>query len=57
LKADLVSYSTCLAGTITGCALQASSSMHNAASDLTDVGSNIPAIKVMTDIALSGNGQ
>lgn len=51
----LANYSDCTAdGDILGCALLASSSLHHAASDGTDVGADIAAIKAFTDIALSG---
>ncbi len=40
---------------ILGCALVGGSSMHNAASDGTDVGANVATIKTFSDIALSGN--
>ncbi len=52
----LTNYTNCNANAdILGCALQASSNMHLAASDGTDVGADIAAIKAFTDIALSGN--
>lgn len=52
----LTNYTNCNTDVdILGCALVGGSSMHNAASDRTDVGANVATIKTFSDIALSGN--
>ena len=56
LKAThLANYTNCNNDSdITGCALVVGSSLHNAASDGTDIGANITTIKSFTDNALTG---
>jgi len=55
LQSALVNYSTCFADVITGCALNGSSAYDSAGSDGLDIGADIAAIQVLTDVALSGN--
>lgn len=58
LKGYLNNYATCKDATdITGCALSGATPLDNAASDSTDVGANVTAIKAFTDvIAASATG-